>query len=121
LRFAGRGTGDGAKLANCGNGEKEKFGEKGRASPPPLRFGGFSEVFWTGDVQAGPLDSVEALLPSPGLGFDSEVPASEGLCVRTAGGWVANVGVGGMGCDCAGAFADEMVALRLLFGWPFPY
>jgi hypothetical protein len=39
---------------------------------------------------------------SPGLGieFVSEVPASEGLDLRTTGGCVAEVGVGnGGGCD----------------------
>lgn len=117
MRFAGRGTGDGAKLANCGNGEKEKFGEKGRARPPPLRLGGFSELFGTGGVQGGKLESVGALV-SPGLEFDSEVSLSEGLCICTAGGrCVANVGVGGRCCDWADALEEEMVALRLLFGW----
>jgi hypothetical protein len=115
LRFAGRGTGDGAKLANCGNGEKEKFGEKGRESPPPPRFGGFSDGFDTGEVQGGTFESVEALV-SPGLGFDSELPASEGLCVCTAGGWVADVGVGGICCDWVDVLEAEVVALRLLFG-----
>jgi hypothetical protein len=35
LRCADRGTGDGARLANCGSGENEKFGLKGRPRPPP--------------------------------------------------------------------------------------
>lgn len=35
LRCAARGTGDGARLANCGSGENEKFGLNGRARPPP--------------------------------------------------------------------------------------
>jgi hypothetical protein len=50
LRFAVRGTGDGAKLANCGNGENVKFGENGRARPPPLEFGGIRELFGNGGV-----------------------------------------------------------------------
>lgn len=50
LRFAVRGTGDGARLANCGSGENEKFGEKGRASPPPLALGGFKELLGNGGV-----------------------------------------------------------------------
>ena len=45
------------------------------------------------------LESVGSARVSPGLGFDSEVPASEGLCVCTDGGCVADVGVGGIGCE----------------------
>lgn len=121
MRFAGREIGDGAKLANCGKGEKEKFGEKGRASPPPLGFGGFSDVLGNGGVYGGALESVGRALVSPGLGFDSEVPASEDRCVFTVAEWVAKIGVGGMGCDWITGFVDEVVALRLLFGWPFEY
>jgi len=54
FRFAGRGTGDGARLANCGSGENEKFGLKGRARPPcwplpvPLVVFGIFIVLWFG-------------------------------------------------------------------------
>ena len=48
LRFAVRGTGDGAKLASCGNGENVKFGENGRLSPLPFVFGPFPELFGSG-------------------------------------------------------------------------
>lgn len=96
LRCAGRGTGDGARLANCGNGENEKFGLNGRPRPPPwllldplfvfdilivLLLGGGVNGGWGGFV--GPLTLV-----SPGLGFEdvSERPASEGLEVLMVGG-----------------------------------
>jgi hypothetical protein len=78
--------------------------------------GGFSELLGNGGVNGGKLDSVGKALVSPGLGFDAVVPASEGLCLRASGGSVADVGVGGMGCGCDGAFVAEVVALRLLFG-----
>jgi hypothetical protein len=115
LRFAGRGTGDGARLANCGNGEKEKLGENGRASAPPLVCGGFSELLGKGGVKGGILVSVGRVLLSPGLGLDSAVPASEGLCVCRIGGCVADVGVGGIGLEY-GVFVEEVVALLLLLG-----
>jgi hypothetical protein len=86
LRFAGRGTGDGARLANCGNGEKEKLGENGRASAPPLVCGGFSELLGKGGMKDSILVSVGRVPLSPGLGLDSAVPASEGLCVCRIGG-----------------------------------
>jgi hypothetical protein len=43
FRFATRGTGEGAKLANCGSGEKEKLGLNGIARLAPLAFGRFRE------------------------------------------------------------------------------
>jgi hypothetical protein len=42
--FAVRGTGDGAKLANCGSGENE---------PVPLVLGGFNEPLIGDGVQVG--------------------------------------------------------------------
>tara|TARA_R110002003_G_scaffold448_14_gene19933 strand:+ start:6514 stop:6684 length:171 start_codon:yes stop_codon:yes gene_type:complete len=43
FKVAARGTGEGAKLANCGSGEKEKLGLNGIARPAPLAFGRFRE------------------------------------------------------------------------------
>jgi hypothetical protein len=60
---------------------------------------------------------------SPGLGieFVSEVPASEGLDLRTRGGCVADVGVGkGGGCDWMDSF-DVVVDRLFLLGCPFEY
>jgi hypothetical protein len=50
FRFAVRGTGDGAKLANCGSGENEKLGLKGMVRPVPLVLGGFNEPLFRGGV-----------------------------------------------------------------------
>jgi hypothetical protein len=50
FRFAARGTGDGARLANCGSGEKEKFGLNGMVRPEPLVLGGFSDPEFGGGV-----------------------------------------------------------------------
>lgn len=44
LRFAGRGTGDGARLAKCGSGENEKLGLNGMLRPDPLLPGKFRAV-----------------------------------------------------------------------------
>jgi hypothetical protein len=41
LSFAARATGEGAKLANWGSGEKEKFGLYGMLRPEPVVVGGF--------------------------------------------------------------------------------
>lgn len=124
-RFAVRGTGDGARLANCGSGENEKFGLNGMVRPEPLVFGRFRDPWLGGGVCGGtecPAAGRLALF-SPGLAFEllSEVPASEGLDLRITGGWVADVGVGsGGGCDCVEIF-EAAVDLRFLFGWPLEY
>jgi hypothetical protein len=109
LRCAARGTGDGARLANCGSGEKEKFGLNGSARPPGwplpvplLVLGRFSVLLFGGGVKGGCGGFVGPLtLVSPGLGFEvvSERPASEGREVFTVGGYVVDVGVGS-GADC---------------------
>ena len=59
-------------------------------------------------------------LVSPGLGFEVvwERPASEGREDLTVGGHVVDVGVG-RGADCICGVTFELVALRLLLGWPF--
>jgi hypothetical protein len=124
LRFAARGTGEGARLAHCGIGGNEKLGLNGIAGPAPLAFGKFREPWFGGGVNGGIVELVGPLdFVSPGLGleFVSEVPASDGLDSRITGGCVAEVGVGrGGGCDCM----DDLVAtvdLRFLLGCPFPY
>ena len=127
LRFAARGTGDGARLANCGSGENEKFGLNGRARPPPwplpvplVVLGMFIVLLFGGGVKGGRGGLVGPLaLVSPGLGFEvvSERPASEGRDVLTVGGYVVDVGVG-RGADCICGVTFELVALRLLLGWP---
>lgn len=119
-RFADRGTGDGAKLANWGSGENVKFGENGRARPLPFEFGSVSELFCRGGVYGGIDASVPTALVSHGLGLESDVPASERLC--GIDGCVAEVGVGSGGacCDCDVA-GFEVVARRFLFGWPLAY
>lgn len=48
----------------------------------------------------------------------SEIPASDGLGVLAVGGYVVDVGVG-RGADCIWGVTFELVALRLLLGWPF--
>lgn len=48
--LAARDTGDGARLANCGSGEKEKLGLNGRARPPALVLGGFKLLLFSGGV-----------------------------------------------------------------------
>lgn len=122
MRFAARGTGDGARLANWGRGEKEKLGENGRARPLPLALGRVSELLCGGGVKGGRLELGGRALVSHGLGLESEVPASEGLDVCKMGGCVADVGVGsgGAGCGCDIAF-EVVVALRFLVGWPLAY
>lgn len=116
-------TGDGARLANCGSGEKEKFGEKGRTRPLPFMLGILSELLCSGGVKGGREDSGRCALASPGLGLDSVVPASEGRC--TMSGCVADVGVASGGADWVWGVAFVLlfvvVARRRLFGWPFEY
>jgi hypothetical protein len=126
FRFAARATGDGAKLANWGSGEKEKLGLYGMFSPEVVAVGGFKEVWLGGGVYGGieGLFGRLALLslgPGLGLEFVSEVAASDALCSRMRGGCFAEVGVGrGGGCDCIDNFV-VVVDLRFLFGWPLEY
>lgn len=47
------GRGDGAKLANCGSGEKEKLGEKGRLKAEELLSGTLRDAVATGGVRGG--------------------------------------------------------------------
>lgn len=60
LGCSARGAGDGARLANWGSGENEKFGLNGRARPPPwplpvllVAFGIFIVLLFGGGVKGG--------------------------------------------------------------------
>lgn len=91
LRSTARGTGDGARLANCGSGENEKFGLSGIVRPELLlMFGRFKELCCGGGgVKARNEEFVGMLgLVSLGLGFEltSDKPALEGLDSRMTGG-----------------------------------
>jgi hypothetical protein len=82
-RVASRGAGDGARLANCGRGEKEKVGLNGRVRPPVLD---------GRDVVGGGRFALVSL----GLGCEavSDILASDAREALTLGGYVPDVGVG---------------------------
>jgi hypothetical protein len=119
LSLAARDTGDGAKLANWGRGEKEKLGLYGMARLEAVVLGTVRAMSFGGGVKGGIKDGFDAvILVSLGLWFEfgSDWPASEGLVLRIAGGWVAEVGVGnGGGYVCVDVFL-VMVGLRLFLG-----